>query len=137
MELSAPTIIIGVILIVVALLVVLAGWGILIGLIVMGVRAIMHLARSIRAEAQYVSDNREDEMPDAQGSSPEPMRSRAPPVRRDPTVQAQAQRAVARRGQRDRRRSFDRSLGSILLILVIVLGIGMLLALAITPFVGA
>ncbi len=136
MELSAPTIIIGVIIIVFALLIALVGWGLLIGLIVLGVRAIRHLVRSIRAEAEYASDSRDGELPDRRRSPPAPVQSRAPPVHRDPTVQAQAQRAVERRGRQDRRTAFDRSLGSILLILVIVLGIGMLLALAASAFVG-
>lgn len=134
MELSVPTIIIGVILIIVALLLVLVGWGLLIGGIVLGVRAIIHLARSVRAEATYVSDNREAELPDRRSSSPEPVRSRAPRPRRDPRVQEQARRAVARRRKWDRSTSGDRTLGSILLILVLVLGVGMLLGLAALPF---
>ena len=134
MELSVPTIIIGIIFIIVALLVVLVGWGLLIGGIVLGVRAIMHLVRSIRAEATYMSDKRESELPDRRESSPEPVRSRAPRPRRDPRVQEQARRAVARRRKWDRSTSGDRMLGRVLLILVLVLGIGMLLGLAALPF---
>lgn len=131
MELSVPTIIGGVILIILTLLVVLVGWGLLIGFIVMGVRAIMHLVKSIRAEGQYVSDNREVELPDRRRSSPDPVRSRAPPVRRDPTVPARAERAVGHRRSRDRASSDSRTIGMVLIIFVIVLGILFLISLAV------
>lgn len=135
MELSVPTIIIGTILIIVALLLVLVGWGLLIGLLVMGVRVMMHLVKSIRYEAEYMSDNREAELPDRRESSPEPFKSRAPPVRRDPRVQAQAARTVSRHRRVDRMTSSDRRVGATYLIVVIALVLLFILFLFVSPFV--
>lgn len=83
-------------------------------------RFIMHLLKYISSSSSYLVDSRTANLPDARDFMAGPVKSRAPRVRRDPKVQAQAARAVARRRKRDRLMTVPRLLVAALGLVMVV-----------------
>ena len=91
------------------------------GLYVFAARAIVYLFTYVVESVAYLFDRRRAELPDTRPSRSVTQVSRAPRVRRDPAVQAEAARAVAQRRRRDRRMVIPRVLLALLLAVLIAL----------------
>ena len=88
---------------VIALLVVVAGWVIFGAAFVLAVNAAVHLVKGAFHWVHFLVGGRAAELPDARTHAAEPAVSRAPPVRRDPAVRSQAAKVMAQRQRRSRR----------------------------------
>lgn len=121
MELSGGSLAIALTLGLALFLAIVLGFVVWAGAYVFAFRAVVYLLRYIVRSVTYLFDRRIPELPDARGSISNTFVSRAPRVRRDSAVKAEARRAVARRQRRDRRMTIPRVLVALLLILLIVL----------------
>ena len=103
MDLTGPAFVVAAIIVAVALLAVIAGWVIFGAAFVLAVNAAIHLLKGAFHWVHFLVGGRARELPDARTAAAEPAVSRAPPVRRDPAVQAQAAQVMAQRQRRSRR----------------------------------
>ncbi len=87
----------------IALLAVVAGWVTFGTAFVLAVNAARHLVRGAFHWVHYLVGGRAPELLDARPAASEAAVSRAPPVRRDPAVQARATQVMAQRQRRSRR----------------------------------
>lgn len=87
----------------IALLVVVAGWVISGAAFVLAVNAAIHFVKGAFHWIHYLIGGRASELPEARTAVSDPIVSRAPPVRRDPGVRAQAAQVMAHRQRRSRR----------------------------------
>lgn len=87
----------------IALLVVVAGWVIFGAAFVLAANAARHLVRGAFHWVHYLVGGRASELPGARPAASEAAVSRAPPVRRDPAVQARAAQVMVDRQHRSRR----------------------------------
>lgn len=103
MDLTGPSFVVAAIIVAIALLAVVAGWVIFGAAFVLALNAARHLLKGAFHWVHYLVGGRASELPDARPAAAEPAVSRAPPVRRDPAVRAQAAQAMAQRQRRSRR----------------------------------
>jgi len=103
LDLTGPSFVVAAIIVAVALLVVVAGWVIFGAAFVVAANAAIHLARGAFHWVHFLVGGRAAELPDARTTGAAPAASRAPPVRRDPAVRAQAATVMAQRQRRSRR----------------------------------
>lgn len=102
MELTGPSIVIAVILIIAAFATAILGWAMLGSLLFVLARIVISLVRYIVSWFTYIFDT----TPSGDSNTPRPPSldsvSRAPPVRRDPRVQKRVARIMAQRRRRNR-----------------------------------
>lgn len=103
MDLTGPAFVFAAIIVAVALVLVIAGWVFFGAAFVLAVNAAIHFVRGAFHWVHYLIGGRATELPDTRAADSEPTVSRAPPVRRDPAVRAQASQAMAYRHRRSRR----------------------------------
>ncbi|MCY3958107.1 MAG: hypothetical protein OXG65_07415 [Chloroflexi bacterium] len=102
MDLTGPSLVVAAIIVAIALLIVVAGWVIFGAAFVLAVNAARHVVRGAFHWVHYLVGGRASALPDARPAAAEPAISRAPPVRRDPAVRAQAAQVMAQRQRRSR-----------------------------------